>query len=355
MENKKAVVIDIESNGLLEDMVDYSSFPYKLRDDARLWVVAFCDVETGKVVSKVKEKITREWIEKVVSHYDTIIAHNGLKFDFLALWLFGLLDYKVNYNGESTVFGKPIEFADTLVWSRLFYPDRYGGHGLEVWGERLGQPKTDFRQLCIDKGYIPADAPKGAEFKQFVPEMELYCQQDTRVNREVYLRLLEDRNSYNGWEEALKVETKLADLAVRRENFGFWFDKDSAIKVFEELDGKMQEIEKKINPILPKRKLNSTEVKYYSFPAKPFKKDGTPSSALYKFAEKVGGIIINENENYYLGYIEEKIPVVPLQVIISSLPATIKDMDHIKMHLLNLKTIKPEYEHLYTKIYWENE
>ena len=37
MSNTRAIILDVESNDLLANMLDFSSFPYKLKPDARLW------------------------------------------------------------------------------------------------------------------------------------------------------------------------------------------------------------------------------------------------------------------------------------------------------------------------------
>ena len=59
----KRLVIDIESNGLIKDMVDYSSFPYKLNSFARLWSVVIKDLDTDEDFVAENEEITREWFE----------------------------------------------------------------------------------------------------------------------------------------------------------------------------------------------------------------------------------------------------------------------------------------------------
>lgn len=155
----KRFVIDIESNGLIKDMVDYSSFPYKLNSFARLWSVVIKDLDTDEDFVAENEEITREWFETVLEDCEELIAHNGLKFDFPVLFLFGLMDYEISAS-KSTLYGKNCKFTDTLVLSRLYNPDRYDGHSLDNWGKRVGSHKTDFRQLCIDKGYIDKGTKK---------------------------------------------------------------------------------------------------------------------------------------------------------------------------------------------------
>ncbi|MGB3017715.1 MAG: hypothetical protein WBC65_07900, partial [Ignavibacteria bacterium] len=116
-------MIDIETNGLLKDLLTYKTFPYVLNDNAKLWCVVITNVETKKSVYAVKENITREWLQESLKDCTVLIAHNGIKFDFLVLQLFGLLDYNIGYIDKTdTLFRREITFVDTLVWSRLFNP-----------------------------------------------------------------------------------------------------------------------------------------------------------------------------------------------------------------------------------------
>ena len=52
-------VIDIETNGLLKDLLTYKTFPYVLNDNAKLWCVVITNVETKESVYAIKENITR--------------------------------------------------------------------------------------------------------------------------------------------------------------------------------------------------------------------------------------------------------------------------------------------------------
>ena len=53
-----------------------------------------------------------------------------------------------------------------------------------------------------------------------------YCEDDTMVTKNTFTTLLSEIGVYKGWNQAIKMENKLADLAIRRESLGFWFDKD---------------------------------------------------------------------------------------------------------------------------------
>lgn len=331
----KRFVIDIESNGLIKDMVNYSSFPYKLNSSARLWSVVIKDLDTDEEFVAENEEITREWFETVLKDCEELIAHNGLKFDFPVLFLFGLMDYEISAS-KSTLYGKNCKFTDTLVLSRLYNPDRYDGHSLASWGKRVGAAKTDFRQLCIDNEYIAKHSPKGAEFLQYCPEMTEYCIQDTVVTQKVFFYLEREAGSHN-WDEAIKQESILAHLSVARENLGFWFDKPAAIKCVDDLTEKMTTIENAINPILPKRKMNKGEIGAFVPPKIQLKKDGSPSKVMEGFASSLGAVIEKVGSSYVFIYNEDMftlpMPQLPLKELVE---ADITNLDHVKMHLINL-------------------
>jgi hypothetical protein len=330
---QKVLILDIETNGLLSDMLDYSSFPYKLKDNARLWCVVFRDFKTNTVFSATNAEITLDWVKEVTKDCTHIVAHNGLEFDFIALKLFGILDYKIGYLDESDkLFGRDVTFIDTLLLSRLFNPDRFGGHSLEAWGERLGHKKTDFRQVCIDKGYIDVSSKKGEEFKQYNQEILEYCIQDTLVGKEVFSFLAKEKSNYDGWNMAIKQETKLADLAVRREHFGFAFDKDAALNCLEDLTKKMQELSDKVNPILPPKKMNKGELADYTPPKKVYLKDGSMTNFMKNFLQRTGATI--DGDYITLGDVTEQLPCEkPLKEYIT---ASIDDLDHVKSYLIEL-------------------
>lgn len=219
--------IDIEGNSLLANMLDYSSLPYKLIPEAKMWTVVIRDIDTGETFVRNRSEITKAWLRETLKGTTVLVAHNGIKFDFIVLFLFDLLEYTIGYPGQSsTIFGEPVEIVDTLILSRLFNPDRPGGHSLEAWGKRTGEFKTDFRQASIDQGIITKDSPKGSEFWQWSLLMDEYCIQDTVSTVSTFKALEREWKSYTGWDQAIAMENKLADLAIRRETFGFWFDKE---------------------------------------------------------------------------------------------------------------------------------
>lgn len=333
---QRILILDIESTDLLANMLDYSSFPYKLKSNAKLWCVVIRDAYTDEVVASEKENITKEWMQENLKGCTHLIGHNVIKFDFLVLKLFGILDYEVGYLGKpDLLFGEEVKIVDTLILSRLLNPDRFNGHSLHSWGERLkNNAKIDFRQLCINKGYIQKTDEKGAEFKQYCPEMLSYCIQDTNVNRGTFFALFEEMGDFKGWKKALKMENKLADLAIRRESLGFWFDKDLAVKCVEDLTEKMESLQNKVNPILPPKPMTKGELGHFTPPNTQFLKNGKPSTHIVKFAERVGAIIEqNEEEKYFINF-EDKRYELPFTLPLKThTEADISNLDHVKMTL----------------------
>ena len=312
-------VIDIETNNLLAEMLDFSSLPYKLKKDAKLWCIVIRDVGTNeitKLTSVFGNTITKSMLQSALDGVTEIIAHNGIKFDFITLKLFGVLDYTVGYLDESdTLFGKPIKITDTLVRSRLFNPDRYGGHSLEAWGKSLGEFKGNFN-----------------DFEQYSDEMVDYCVQDTNVTALIFKDLEKEYQSYIGWKKAEKLENKLADLAIRRESYGFWFDKELAVECLNDLTEKMATLENNVNPLLPPKPMNKTTLNKFTPPKNQFKKDGSPNAHITNFAEKHGGKIVGNKFVY-----KDKEYELPIQEPIETHEtASISDLDHVKMYLIDL-------------------
>ena len=297
-------------------MLDFTSLPYKLNSEAKLYCVVIRNIETDEVSFAVENEVTTDWLKTTLSDATEIILHNGIKFDLIALKLFGVLDYEVGYlDREDKLFGKPVKIVDTLVRSRLLNPDRYGGHSLKAWGIALGEHKGDY-----------------TDFSHYNEEMLEYCKQDTKVTSLIYKTLSDEYNSYEGWWKAEKLENKLADLAVKRETYGFWFNKELAIQCLEDLTEKMTELENKVNPILPPKPMNKTNLKKFTPPAIQFKKDRSFSANFLKFVEKHNGVLGED----YVEFYGEKFSIPVDRPIKLYETANISDLDHVKMHLISL-------------------
>ena len=338
MDLTKVFVIDIETSGLMADLIDYSSFPYKLRGEGKLWCVVVRCVGTDEVWSAVGDEVTEEFFRRTLVNAEVVVAHNGVKFDFIMLKLFGVFDYSIGYFGEKDkLFGKDILFLDSLIMSRLFNPDRYGGHSLDSWGERVGSPKMHYRQELINLEVLEPNAPRGHEFTFYHPLMLDYCIQDTKTNALAFIELCKDEYSTYDWRGPLQQEHILADYAIRREHLGFYFDKELALWCLDDLTEKMNDLAAKVNPLIPDKKLGKTKLKDYIPPKNQFKKDGTLTAAVHNFVERIQAeLIYDDSNNAFIRY-ENKDYLLPYhEPLKTTEEATIDDLDTVKAYLIDL-------------------
>jgi hypothetical protein len=132
------VLYDIEGDGLFDTVT-------------KLWCAVMIDLPTG--VTKGYRPAELEQFVCDLSKAKLRVGHNILDYDDPTM------------NKLHGIWLPPETAVDTLVMSRLFYPDRPGGHSLKSWGIRLGCHKGDFD-----------------DFSQFTEEMYEYCLQDGNVN-----------------------------------------------------------------------------------------------------------------------------------------------------------------------------
>lgn len=320
-------VIDIEASDLLQNALDYTSLPYKLKPEFRIWCIVVTNQETKESVSLYQESLTKENLRKALVDCTELIGHNIIGYDLPVLYLYGLLDYTVGYPEQSSkVFDKDTLITDTLLWSKLLEPDRFLGHSLKAWGKRLGNDKIEFD-----------------DWSQFSQEQLEYCIQDTLVNCEVYDALVLEKATAD-WDRAYSMESKLADLTLKQELLGFEFNLELAQKTLDELDALMLETANKVNPLLPPKRLTKGKIQEFMMPKLKFKKDGTLSAVFVKWlakhqAEFVLDSLDNNDYILYKGnkfYIKDELPLETTEV------ATVDDVDVVKGYLLNLGWIPSE-------------
>jgi hypothetical protein len=316
-------IIDIESNNLLQQGLDYTSLPYKLLPSYKVHCIVIRHVDSSAVKTLVGDEITKDNLAHALRKCTELIGHNIVGFDLPVLALYGLLDYTIGYPGQpSLVFGKPCTITDTLLWSKLLNADRLGGHGLAAWGKRLGNYKGDFH-----------------EWDTYSEEMLEYCIQDTNVNAGIFKALLQERGEHP-WDRAYSMEVKLADLTLKQELFGFEFDQLLAQKNLEELSGLMQGIAAQVDPLLPLKRMAKTTYSNFIPPKIKFKKDGTVSANLVKFLEKVGAILSEDNR--WIIYEGKEFPVTTAEPLKMHETADIEDIDTVKGYLLDLGWVPSE-------------
>jgi hypothetical protein len=127
---------------------------------------------------------------KTLEKANTLIGHNIIGYDIPLL-----LEQYPDFDPKG-------EIIDTLIMSRLFYPEArlrdrdyerrpvgmpqalYGRHSLEAWGYRLKCFKGDFGK-------------HEGSFAEYTPEMLDYCIQDTTVTLKLYQLLARRINDYS--------------------------------------------------------------------------------------------------------------------------------------------------------------
>ena len=326
-------VVDIETNNLLNNMLDFSSLPYKLKPCASLWCVVVRDVDTGGVDVASLGEVTKEWMKGVLADCDVLIGHNMLKFDLPVLSLFGVLEYTVGCpkiddlpEKPPTVFGKPVQLVDTLVLSRLTYPDRYAGHSLKAWGVSLNEHKGDY-----------------SDFSAWSEEMVDYCIQDTKVTAIIYSTLYSEISKCK---KAFDMEQALASYGLNRELFGFKFDKELAIKTLDFLNVEMDRLEASVNPTLPPKKLNKGELKQWTPIKTQVLANGKVAAAFQKWCDARGiALDVEQKTIMFDGDVYCFSKEHPLtEPLVSTQPATIKDLDHVKSYLIELGWLPTEWK-----------
>ena len=330
--------LDIETSGLLDDStIDYTTSPYKLKPNYKLWCIVCWDIDTNTPYRFVLEECYTKFPE-FAKNIETVIVHNGIDFDLLALKLILGMDYTVE---PDTWCGRKVEIIDTLVLSKCLNPDRFGGHSLDEWGKRVGYNKIDWREEAISLGLIERNSPRGAEFLQFHPNMVDYCQRDVEVTAKTYIELLKEIGDWP-WEDAISLEKAVAEIVTRQKHRGFWFDKDKAELAVKDLDLKMEDIRNRVEPILPVKPMPKTKQKEYTPPKTQFLKAGGLNTHMLNFITKHGGTII-DNFTILLYGKQYSLPMEN-EPLFATLPATLKDTTHIKEWLVSLGWQPTQYK-----------
>ena len=312
----KRVVLDIEASNLIQNALDYTKLPYRLKDDFNVWCVVCNDIDTKEVTTFVGDTQIKNDLPNYLKDVTEIIGHNLISYDLVVLKLWAGIDFTVGYLGESdTICNKPVKIWDTLVLSKLLYSATIMEHSLGAWGKKFGNEKINFH-----------------DFSKYSEDMLTYCIQDTAVNSQLFFKLMEEYNSYS-WSQAYEVEKKLMEITFRQSEYGFKFNKELAEDCVKELTQLMDEIAEQVNPLLPPKKLNKGDLKQYVPPKIQFKKCGSVSAVMQKWVEKHGGKLEGRRAEIYGKVYELPIDQEP---IITDGVASIDDMEHIKWHLMQL-------------------
>lgn len=218
------LVFDIETNGL-EDVTD-------------IWCVVAKDITTGKLYEFHGDSL--ELCVPLLSKATTLIGHNIVNYDLPILKrLLGFVP-------------RPrTSIKDTVILSRLSYPDREGKHSLRAWGERLGG---------IRKGDFD-------DFSRFSPDMLAYCRNDVELTERVYAHLITELSGHN-WNPSIKLEHDIARVITQQEENGFWFDIDKAKRLVKNINARIHRMDTIFLSVCPVR------VRLVSTIEKPFTQAG---------------------------------------------------------------------------------
>jgi len=225
--------------------------------------------------------------------------------------------------------GIPITITDTLVMSKTLNPDR-PMHSIDYFGRLLGLEKIDWRAKAVELGLIAHNAPKGAEFKQYHPDMLVYCKRDCHVGIKVYKFLMAEWGKW-GWADAYDLEKATAEIITHQEHRGFKFNSDKAKDCVRDLDNKMEELRAIVEPLIPEKPIGKTAAKEFIPCAIQFKKNGEISANIQKWVEKHNGTIEKTEEGYVATIFDKqhKLPI-PQTPVVTHVKTNIKDTTFIK-------------------------
>lgn len=233
----QTIILDIEADNLLRDATKVWCIVGYLVEENTFHIY----VDKDEDLCYPKNTIVYIDIYKYLSFLEDkyLVFHNGIAYDLPLLNKLFSFSYKININN----------IADTIIMSRLFFPDR-NGHALEDWGVRLRMPKGDHK-----------------DFSKLSNDMLQYCIQDVNITKRVYDVLKEEAGDWD-WSASLQLEYAMQALQVKQETHGVLFNQQAARELVATINKEIEEIEQTVIPQIPKKLVDLGEVR------KPFLKSG---------------------------------------------------------------------------------
>ncbi len=256
------LVCDAETNGFLPDV--NTLWCLGIKDHHSGESQAYSDFDSS--LPSVSEGIAR------INAAKRTIWHNGLLYDIPVLQHLG---YDVSHHNV----------VDTLVLSRLYEPDREGGHSLAEWGKTFKCYKGDW-----------------TDFSKFDPGMVEYMLQDLEVGERTYTHLKRMMPS-SIWKESVELEHKVTWIIGKQIRNGFQLNVEKAQKLSSELMAQKKQMEWDLQDTFPPiwvrdgdvktvKKTRNVKSKQFTVKGEMRKKIGPR-----KFATVIGDVPIIETYN----------------------------------------------------------
>ena len=214
------LVYDIETDGLLNEYTKIHCIVAYNLDTGTMYSYSDSDVALPSIADGVS----------LLSNASLLVGHNVIGFDHVAINR--LFDTDLH----------DVKTHDTFVMSQVLRYKRNHKHGLAGWGEHLGNSKMNF-----DK------------WDEYSKEMLKYCQQDVKVNVDIYHALIAEFKKIAEKRpliaEGLRVEHDTAIFNARVREQGWRFDVEKAKTNLTRMQDRMAEIEAVIHPKLGERKV----------------------------------------------------------------------------------------------------
>jgi DNA polymerase-1 len=245
-------VIDIETDGL---------------DPTCVWVLCATNAVTKEERTCETYEAIRKFIDETTGCY--YVGHNILSFDIPVL---------------NRLVGTRIatsRLVDTFLLSSLYSPSLAGGHSLDAWGERFGQPKV-----------------KHDEWHEYSEAMLGRCKGDVALNLTLFNKLTTRMKKVGFTERGCEIEHKAWRIIQKQKKNGFFFNYRQAHELFVELRAKGADLEAKIHERFP------PELKHVATYKKANKADGTPTAGFERHTQEYERLEVQPDGTYRaFGYV----------------------------------------------------
>jgi len=170
----------------------------------------------------------------ILNSADLLVGHNICKFDIPVIEkLLGKLKPKIVDTLIDTKIMYPKDILEKIDYSIADYPKKLiASYSLKAFGYRLGLNKIDYE-----------------DFTELNEDMVTYCKRDVDVTYKLYKALIRDKNYPSA--KIRELEYKVASIIYDQQEYGFYFDIDSASSLATKLRFKQMNLEHKLQEIFP--------------------------------------------------------------------------------------------------------